>query len=64
MVVFLCQPRESATDRSGHLKELLPDGGAAGGSHWDTDLVEECGRVVGAQKVFGGDPSVVNREVV
>ncbi|MFJ7589091.1 hypothetical protein ACIQZO_17270 [Streptomyces sp. NPDC097617] len=35
-------------DGSGHLKELLSDGGAAGGSHWDADLVEEYGQVVGA----------------
>ncbi|MET9089291.1 hypothetical protein ABZX77_46795 [Streptomyces sp. NPDC004237] len=35
-------------DGSGHLKELLSDGGAAGGGRWDADLVEECGQVVGA----------------
>jgi hypothetical protein len=28
-------------DGSGHLKELLPNGGAAGGGRWDTDLSEE-----------------------
>lgn len=36
-------------DGSGHLKELLSDGGAAGGSRWDADLVEEGGQVVGAE---------------
>ncbi|MER0450060.1 hypothetical protein ABR738_36885 [Streptomyces sp. Edi4] len=36
-------------DGSGHLKELLSDGGAAGGGYWDADLVEECGQVVGAE---------------
>ncbi|GHH45838.1 hypothetical protein GCM10018773_36080 [Streptomyces candidus] len=36
-------------DGGGHLKELLPDGGAAGGSHWDADLVEEHGQTVGGK---------------
>jgi hypothetical protein len=36
-------------DGSGHFKELLSDGGAAAGGHWDADLVEECGQVVGAE---------------
>ncbi|GAA4939681.1 hypothetical protein GCM10023238_01660 [Streptomyces heliomycini] len=36
-------------DGNGHLQELLSDGGAAGGGHRDTDLVEECGQVVGAE---------------
>ncbi|MCX4597496.1 hypothetical protein OG819_50405 [Streptomyces sp. NBC_01549] len=36
-------------DGSGPLKELLPDGGAAGGGHWDADLVEECGQMVRAE---------------
>jgi hypothetical protein len=36
-------------DGSGHLKELLSDGGAAGGGYWDADPVEERGQVVGVE---------------
>lgn len=35
-------------DGCGHLQELLPDRGAAGGSGRDSDLAEKRGQVVGA----------------
>ncbi|MER5917555.1 DUF397 domain-containing protein [Streptomyces sp. NPDC001982] len=36
---------ESIRDNGGgHLQELLPDGGAAGGCGWDSNLVEEPGQ--------------------
>jgi hypothetical protein len=38
-------------DGSGHLKELLSDGGAAGGGGRDPDFAEECGQVIGAGRL-------------
>lgn len=40
-------------DGCGEFEELLPDGGAAGRGDRDSDLVQERGQVVGAERLAG-----------
>ncbi|MFE8018306.1 hypothetical protein ACFU3O_36945 [Streptomyces antibioticus] len=40
-------------DGSGHVEELLADCGAEGCCYRDTDLLEECGQAVEAERLAG-----------